>query len=182
MSVSLQLACPTSTAAAPIGCTPAGGLGKTTMALLLYNKLGSTGQFHKQAMVELALEGSGTEELERHLTKLLKALGMEEANGSISQLRNSLAELVRQHKVLLLLDNVNHSSQLDGLLSPTVVFSSGSRVIITSRDEALNGSKAYKVGGAVQDGLAVALHRCCLTYLQSFPSIHAAVPRGSQIT
>lgn len=60
-------------------------------------------------------------------------------------------ELVQDNKVLLMLDNVNYDNQLDGLLPP--VFSSGSRVIITSRVQALPSSRAYKVGESGEDDL-----------------------------
>jgi hypothetical protein len=150
------------------------------MAQLLYNTLHSTGQFPRAAMVELALEGSSNEQLHTHLVQLLEALGKEKPKGSNKQLLKSLADLVQQDKVLLLLDNVNHDSQLDGLLPP-VVFSSGSRVIITSRSEALNGSVTYKVGGAVQNGLAVALHRRCLAYLKRLPPLYSCATMAVRV-
>ena len=122
----------------------AGGVGKTTMADMLFNTLSSTKHFHKAAMVELDLEGSSSEDLKKHLQQLLVDLGVVAPARSIAQMMQSLAQFVQQHKVLLLLDNVNYDAQLDGLLP--LVFSSGSRVIITSRVQALPASRAYKVG------------------------------------
>lgn len=97
-------------------------------------------------MVELDLEGTSSEQLNRHLVQLLKGLGEEGSQGSNAQLQYSLAQLVQKYKVLLLLDNVNHDAQLDSLLP--LACSSGSRVIITSRVQALPSSRAYKVGRA----------------------------------
>jgi hypothetical protein len=115
------------------------------MANLLFNALSSSGQFTSAAMVTLDLEGSSTEQLARCLVQMLKSLGHRNPNGSHAQLLQSLAQLVKQQKVLLLLDNVNHKDQLDGLLPQ--VFSSGSRVIITSRVQALASSTIYQVRG-----------------------------------
>jgi hypothetical protein len=121
----------------------AGGLGKTTMADMLFNTLSSTKQF-KAAKVDLDLEGNSREQLKQCLVQLLEDLGEEKPKGSNTQLLLSLAQLVQQHKVLLLLDNVNHEHQLDGLLP--LAFCKGSRVIITSRVQALPSSRAYQVG------------------------------------
>ena len=126
-----------------------GGSGKTTMARMLFNTLSSSKQFTKAAMVSLHLEGSSELDLNRHLVMLLQGLGPpgEAApTGDNTQLLQLLAELVcsKDHKVLLVLDNVNHDAQLNSLLPS--VFSSGSRVIITSRVRALPSSSTYQVG------------------------------------
>jgi hypothetical protein len=124
-------------------CT--GGCGKTTMAAVLFNKLSrSTNEFAKAAMVELQLEGNSPDQLTNCLVLVLKDLGEEKPKGSNMQLLQQLAELMQQHKVLLLLDNVNHADQLDSLL-PSQFSSGSSRVIITSRDEKLPSSEAYLV-------------------------------------
>lgn len=104
---------------------------------MLYNSLDAK-QFPKRAMVELDLKGSSNKQLNRHLVQQLQELGPRNAPqpiGSNPVLLQSLAQLVQKEKVLLALDNVNDDSQLNGLLPPA--FSSGSRVIITSRSKQL---------------------------------------------
>jgi len=75
---------------------------------------------------------------------MLKGLGQRYTeNDSREQLLQRLANLLRDQTVLLVLDNVNHTHQLDGLLPSTL--SNGSRVIITSREPYLPDSHTYAV-------------------------------------
>ena len=126
-------------------CAHAGGLGKTTMAKLLFNTLCK--QFPRAAMVELA----GEQQLDQHLLQLLRGLGETSLTGlSTAQLQASLVRLMGKHKVLLLLTNVNQGDQLDSLLPPCA-FSSGSRVIVTSCKHELPGD-TYQVRQALHSG------------------------------
>jgi hypothetical protein len=120
----------------------AGGIGKSTLADLLYDKLSRS--FTRAARVTLDLDGSNDSQLRDALQCLLKGLQQSlTEHESRQQLLQRLADLLRDQQVLLLLDNVNHKHQLDELLPSTL--SSGSRVIITSREPDLAGSRAYAV-------------------------------------
>ncbi|XP_028808058.1 TMV resistance protein N-like [Neltuma alba] len=48
--------------------------------------------------------------------------------------KNTLGYLLRNRKVMLILDDVNHKSQLENLAGRRVWFGDGSRIIITTRD------------------------------------------------
>eukprot|EP00878_Enallax_costatus_P014721 GHUV01015400.1.p1 GENE.GHUV01015400.1~~GHUV01015400.1.p1 ORF type:complete len:282 (+),score=66.62 GHUV01015400.1:158-1003(+) len=105
----------------------------------LYNTLRSN--FPQAAMMQLELEGSTQEQLCFQLQRALEKLRLP-TDGSLAELLQRLADFVRHNKVLLLLDNINHSQQLNDLLPS--VFSSGSRIIITSRTKELPSSRSYR--------------------------------------
>lgn len=127
----------------------AGGIGKTRMAMLLYNQLKS--RFTHTAVVKLEATDSGNMLLERLFGLLtdLEFQGVEppaEPHDDITQLQSQLHTFVQGKSVLLLVDNVCSAQQLDALLPPVSCFGPGSRVIITSRLASMPDSDQYKVG------------------------------------
>jgi len=112
----------------------------------VFNQLAS---FTGTARITLDLDGSSPGQLRDRLQDLLGQLGQQHQHKDSRQMLLCLAKLMQREKVLLLLDNVNHTAQLDGLLPNTVGVSSGSRVIVTSREPDLRNSQAYAVSPAV---------------------------------
>ncbi|XP_024163196.2 disease resistance protein RPV1 [Rosa chinensis] len=119
-----------------IGIWGMGGIGKTTMVRAVYERISCEFQFSFLITdVRNSVEKSGLLNLQK---QLLSGIGVKEAD--ISDLHvgaTRLKRLLRHKKVLLILDDVNHSSHLEYLAGNPEWFGSGSRVLITTRDEHL---------------------------------------------
>jgi hypothetical protein len=120
-----------------------GGIGKTTMAKRLCNRLSQA--FPKRAVISLDADDHDGKESQRHLASALKQLGAKDdaSSASAAELLTRLARLVAQEPVLLVVDNVWTSDQLDNLLPRS--FHPGSRLIVTSRFAELGSSGCYRV-------------------------------------
>lgn len=124
------------------------------MATLLFNHLRHN--FDQAAVITLDLNGN-SRQMDSHLQEALEQLGSLKPHplrASRQQLQQQLEKTMRQRRVLLLLENVNHREQCDALLpSPVVggissIDNSGggrSRVIVTSREAELNAFGRSKV-------------------------------------
>jgi hypothetical protein len=111
-----------------------GGAGKTTMARLLFNCLAPG--FQHTAIIKLQLD-EGDQLAAKHLADALTRLHVDFNAGSTAELLlPKLQNFVKNNKVLLVLDNVSHYSQLEAMLPDT--FTPGSKVIITSRHNTLD--------------------------------------------
>jgi hypothetical protein len=126
-------------------CVHAGGLGKSTMAKVLFNRL--AGNFLHSAFVELQ-SGDGADKVAQHLAVAVTGLGCKgEAAEGAPALSRKLKDFVKDKSVLFVLDNIWMSSQLTSLL-PTE-WGAGSRVIITSRFQSFSDSSSWpQVGTA----------------------------------
>ncbi|XP_040365138.1 disease resistance protein RPV1 isoform X3 [Rosa chinensis] len=113
-----------------------GGIGKTTMVRAVYERISCEFQFSFLITdVRNSVEKSGLLNLQK---QLLSGIGAKVAD--ISDLHvgaTILKRLLRHKKVLLILDDVSHSSHLEFLAGNPEWFGSGSRVLITTRDEHL---------------------------------------------
>ncbi|XP_028791846.1 TMV resistance protein N-like [Neltuma alba] len=114
-----------------VGIWGMGGIGKTTLARLVFERI--SGQFEIScflANVREISERKGIVSLQNdillHLNKGQKIY--DEHCG-----KTILNRLFRSKKVLLVVDDANHVSQLESLASPKW-FGAGSRVIITTRN------------------------------------------------
>ena len=118
----------------------AGGSGKTTMAVRLYNRVSQA--FSKRAIVRLDA-GDTQEKMQQHLARMLKRLGAKDA----AELLTRLQGLLGAGPVLLCVDNAWTAAQLDGLLPCGLLtsFQPGSRLIVTSRFAELRDSASYWV-------------------------------------
>jgi hypothetical protein len=109
-----------------------GGVGKTTLAKALCNKL--VGRFECLSFISKVREnfanGDGLASLQ---DKLIHDL----SSGKVPVYSNSIAaikELVREKRVLVVLDDIDNVTQLDLLIGRREWFFEGSRIIITTRD------------------------------------------------
>ena len=114
------------------------GIGKTTIAKAIYNRI--VDHFEGSCLLEDVREKSRTNDgiiqlQENLLSKILldKHLKVD----SVAKGINMMQEKLHSKMILLILDDVDKSKQIENLLGLCDWFVSGSRVIITTRDEHL---------------------------------------------
>ncbi|KAJ0751848.1 putative TIR domain, P-loop containing nucleoside triphosphate hydrolase [Helianthus annuus] len=137
-----------------------GGGGKTTLARAVFDYI-STG-FEGKSFVENVREvsnGSGLKELQRHvLSTVLNDQSI--VVPSVSDGKNMMKKIMGNRKILLVLDDVDNIGQLEALAGEPTWFKTGSRIIITTRDEQV--LKAHRVNfihdvNLLSDGEAICL-------------------------
>ncbi|VVA36039.1 PREDICTED: TMV resistance [Prunus dulcis] len=117
-----------------IGIWGMNGIGKTTIAKMLYERI-----LHKYEVASFLggvredSETNGLVSLQKSLSKSLLNRDTEDGGIHEEALKNKLS----QKKVLLILDDVDHISQLDKLCGNQDWFGPGSRIIITTVNEQL---------------------------------------------
>ncbi|KAM1180643.1 hypothetical protein ACFX13_020028 [Malus domestica] len=119
-----------------IGIWGMGGIGKTTIARVVYERISHEFEFQIfLADVRSNVEKGGLPHLQK---QLLCKIGMEKIDiWEVHEGAAMIRRFLRGKKVLLVLDDVNHLHQLEYLAGNQEWFGLGSRVLITSRDEHL---------------------------------------------
>ncbi|XP_048133000.1 disease resistance protein L6-like isoform X2 [Rhodamnia argentea] len=119
-----------------IGIYGMGGIGKTTLAKVLYNKLSS--HYEYQSFVENIRERSKRKGIEGVQKQLISDI-----NGDLCDVSNVddginiLKSRFTNKKVLILLDDVDDHTHLNALVGDGSWFKAGSIVIVTTRDKGI---------------------------------------------
>ncbi|KAH7515831.1 hypothetical protein FEM48_Zijuj10G0068000 [Ziziphus jujuba var. spinosa] len=117
-----------------LGLYGIGGVGKTTLAKALFNKL--VGHFSVHSFLsnvrEKSTKGDGIISLQNELINCLSpgTAPVSEVNAGISAIKVR----VNDKRLLLVLDDIDHGSQVNALIGKREWFYEGSRIIITTRD------------------------------------------------
>ncbi|XP_048422105.1 disease resistance protein RPV1-like [Pyrus x bretschneideri] len=118
-----------------VGIWGMGGIGKTTLAETIFHKLSS--KFEASCFVKNVRENSekagGLDHLE---TTLLKEILKEEG---LSMGSTSVRKRLSRTKVLIVLDDVSRSMQIERLAGDRLRYGTGSRILITTRDRGTLG-------------------------------------------
>ncbi|KAK7270701.1 hypothetical protein RJT34_26050 [Clitoria ternatea] len=120
-----------------VGICGIGGIGKTTLALAVYNLIAD--HFDGLCFLENVRESSNKHGLP-HIQSILlsEILGEKKIElASVKQGISIIQHRLRVKKVLLILDDVDKREQLEAIVGRSDWFGHGSRVIITTRDKQL---------------------------------------------
>ncbi|XP_042959094.1 disease resistance protein RPV1-like isoform X2 [Carya illinoinensis] len=121
-----------------VGIHGMGGVGKTTLAKIIYDRVSSNCQFEGRTIISFNGEKSTARDLASLQTQLLSGIMQERIEVSdphkgIEMIRSRM----QNKKVFIVLDNVDSDEQLEALAGDHNWFGPRSRVIITCRDSHL---------------------------------------------
>ncbi|KAG7948124.1 hypothetical protein I3843_14G131300 [Carya illinoinensis] len=121
-----------------VGIHGMGGVGKTTLAEIIYDRVSSDCRFEGSSFISFNGEKSTARDLASLQTQLLYGIMQErievpDPHKGIEMIRSRM----RNKKVFIVLDNVDSDEQLESLTGDHNWFGPGSRVIITCRDSHL---------------------------------------------
>ena len=168
----LSLLCMESNDVRMIGMHGLGGIGKTTLAKVIYNQIAH--QFEDAIFLENVAEkaiSDGLFELQKRLlgdTLKERFVGISSIDEGMSLTKKRLCS----RKVLLILDDVDCLTQLETLAGNRQWFGVGSRIIITTRDKSLLRTHravdvTYEVQGLKYEESFQLL--CSLAFGKNFP-------------
>lgn len=136
-----------------VGIWGLGGIGKTTIAKAVYNV--TADKFEGSCFLESVKESrGGLVQLQKIL--LSEIIGAEELNvNSVSKGVEVIKRRLGNKRVLIIVDDVDKSDQLDALVGELNWFGTGSRIIITTRDKrfltAHEVNETYEVNALNED-------------------------------
>ncbi|KAK9941885.1 hypothetical protein M0R45_007577 [Rubus argutus] len=143
-----------------VGIWGMGGLGKTTIARAVYEKISC--QFEHCCFLDNVKEGFTKKGEIQMQEELLGRILMEKEPtvGTLNRGSKMIMERLGEKKVLIVLDDVDDVAQIEVLLGKEHSFGGGSRIILTTRDTQLLGrvDQIYKPN-LLSDGEAVKLFR-----------------------
>ncbi|CAN6445709.1 unnamed protein product [Victoria cruziana] len=120
-----------------IGIHGIGGIGKTTLAKTVYNKIYR--EFEASSFIsgvgEVSSSSKGLESLQQQLLKDVLGSDVEYHITDTGKGTQLIKQKFGQKKVLVLLDDVDHIYQLRALIGNRSWFRKGNRIIITARDK-----------------------------------------------
>ncbi|GJT22500.1 Toll/interleukin-1 receptor domain-containing protein [Tanacetum coccineum] len=120
-----------------IGIKGIGGGGKTTLARAVFDQISN--QFEGKSFVENVRESSkpslsGLKKLQKQI--LMDVFSDQDITiSSVSSGKNTMRQMLHRKKLLVVLDDVTDTKQLEALSGASNWFKPGSRIIITTRDE-----------------------------------------------
>ncbi|PWA88785.1 disease resistance protein (TIR-NBS-LRR class) [Artemisia annua] len=120
-----------------IGIKGIGGGGKTTLARAVYDQISN--KFEGKSFVENVREVSkaslsGLKKLQKQILRDVFYDKKISISGVLDG-KSTMIQMMCRKRVLVVLDDVDHSDQLEALVGDLDYFKSGSRIIITTRDE-----------------------------------------------
>ncbi|XP_028806099.1 TMV resistance protein N-like, partial [Neltuma alba] len=119
-----------------VGIWGMGGLGKTTLARIVYERIHRNYEVHlflHNVREESVKDGGLISLQQKLLSRLKKSIRMEVCD--CYEGRKLIRRMLCSKKVLLVLDDVSDISQLENLAGKEGWFGKGSRIIITTRDQ-----------------------------------------------
>ncbi|KAL3739840.1 hypothetical protein ACJRO7_021156 [Eucalyptus globulus] len=126
-----------------------GGIGKTTLAKMLFNKLNSLfDQCCFLGNVRESSTSSGITNLQKQLLSDTSGLRFQDQINDVDDGIKVILQRLSNKKVLLVLDDVDDEEQLQKLAINHIMFGLGSRVIMTSRNKSIiksNKTLEYEV-------------------------------------
>ena len=137
-----------------LGIWGMGGIGKTTLAKVIYERLSH--QFEGFCFLE-GLKSTSVENLKAQL------LSMVLRDKNINMRFTSIKARLHSKKVLIVIDDVNHQSILETLVGEQTWFGPQSRIIITTRDKHLltvQGVDAIYEVQVLEEANAIDLFNC----------------------
>nr|KYP42913.1 TMV resistance protein N [Cajanus cajan] len=127
-----------------IGIHGIGGIGKTTLAVAIYNLVAN--HFDGLCFLENVRENSEKHGLQ-HLQSIVLSELVGEKQMNIASVKHGVSMIqhrLQQKKVLLIVDDVDKHEQLRAVVGKPDWFGPGSRIIVTTRDEQLLASHEVK--------------------------------------